>query len=120
MAEREIVKTLELKAGEHAVMELGDLQAGELIQGSLKDVMHDSFLYAIVDEKNYKRFMEGEEEAEEEEGDLMVIAEGDGKGHYQVEAEAVEAGKYFLIVESEAAALKRKLKVHLRISTPSA
>ena len=120
MAEREIRKTVELKAGEHGVIELGDMQAGELIQGSIKDAMHDSFLYTIVDEKNFKKFMEGEDEAAGDEEDLMVIAEGDGKGHYQVEAEVLVPGKYFLVVESEAAALKRKLKVHLMISKSSA
>jgi hypothetical protein len=118
MAEREIVKTVELKAGEHVVIELGEMQAGEQIQGSIKDAMHDNFLFTIVDEKNCKKFMETEDEAAEDEEDMMVIAEGDGKGHYQVDAEVVDPGKYFLLVESEAAALKRKIKVHLMISKP--
>lgn len=120
MAEREIKKIVELKAGQHGVIELGDMQTGELIEGSIKDVMHDSFLFTIVDEKNYKKFMEGEAAAAEDDEDLMVIAEGDGKGHYQVEAEVAVPGNYFVIVESEAAALRRKIKVHLRISRPSA
>jgi hypothetical protein len=117
MAVRELVRAVELKAGEHSVVELGELPAGAQIMGSLKDSMHDDFLYTILDEKNYKKFMETEDEADADSEDLMVIAEGDGKGHYQVDAEVVEPGKYFLVVESEAAALKRKIKVNLRISS---
>jgi len=116
MAERRMTRSVELKAGEHAIVELGELEAGAQILGSIKDVRHDNFLYTILDEKNYKKFMETEDEAETDEEDLMVIAEGDGKGHYQVDTEVVEAAKYFLIIESEAAALKRKIKIDLRIS----
>jgi hypothetical protein len=116
MAERELTRSVELKAGEHAVIELGELGAGAQILGSIKDARHDNFLYAILDEKNFKKFMETEDEAASDEEDLMVIAEGDGKGHYQVDTETIEPGKYFLVIESEAAALKRKIKVSLRIS----
>lgn len=116
MAEREMTRSVELKAGEHAVIELGELEAGAQIQGSVKDAKHDIFLYTILDEKNYRKFMETENESDSDEEDLMVIAEGDGRGHYQIDAEAVVPGKYYLIVESEAAALKRKIKVHLKIS----
>ena len=116
MAERELTRSVELKAGEHAVVELGELEAGAQILGSIKDARHDMFLYTIVDEKNLKKFMATEEEAEADDEDIMVIAEGDGKGHYQVDTEVAEPGKHFLIIESEAAALKRKIKVSLRIS----
>lgn len=116
MAEREMTRSIELKAGEHAIIELGELPAGAQIIGSIKDAKHDNFLYTILDEKNYKKFMETEDEAEADEEGLMVIAEGDGKGHYQVDTETVEPGKYFLVIESEAAALKRKIKINLRIS----
>ena len=116
MGERMLNRAVELKAGEHAVVELGELAAGARIMGSLKDTRHDRFLYVIVDEANHRRFMLNEAEAEEEEDDLMVIAEGDGHGHYQVDAETVAAGKHYLIIESEAAALERKIKVNLRIS----
>lgn len=115
MAERELIRSVELKAGEHAVVELGELLAGTQILGSIKDALHDNFLYTILDEKNHKRFMENEDEADADAEDLLVIAEGDGKGHYQVDAEVVEPGRYFLVIESQAAALKRKIKVHLRI-----
>jgi len=116
MAERELTRSIELKAGEHAIIELGELEAGAQIIGSIKDAKHDNFLYTILDEKNYRKFMETEDEAEADEEDLMVIAEGDGKGHYQVDTEVVEPGKFFLVIESEAAALKRKVKINLRIS----
>jgi len=115
MAERRIVKSAELKAGEHTLIELGELLAGTQIKGSLKDVMHDKFLYTIVDEKNYRRFMETEEEVDEDDEELLVIAEGDGLGHYHVDTEVAEPGKYYLILESEAAALKRKIKIDLVI-----
>jgi len=115
MAERMLTRSVELKAGEHAVVELGELSAGARITGSLKDARHDKFLYVIVDEDNHRRFMLSDSEADEEEGELMVLAEGDGRGHYQVDAEAIAAGKHYLIIESEAAALKRKIKVNLRI-----
>jgi hypothetical protein len=116
MAERDLVRVVELKAGEHAVVELGELQAGEQLQGSIKDVMHDDFLFTIVDEKNLKKFMETEGEADLDDEDLKVLEEGDGKGHYQIDAEIEVPGKYYLVIESEAAALMRKIKVHLRIS----
>lgn len=116
MSERELTRSVELKAGEHAVIELGELESGAQILGSIKDARHDDFLYTILDEKNYKKFMETEDEADADDEDLMVIAEGDGKGHYQVDAEVVERGRHYLVIESEAAALKRKIKVNLRIS----
>lgn len=116
MADRRVSRTVELKPGEHGVVELGELQAGELIMGSVKEVNHDDFLFVIVDEANYRRFMEGEKEAEEEEADLQALAEGDGKGHYRIEVEIEAAGRYFLIVESEAAAMGRTVKVELQVS----
>ena len=119
MADRRVSKTVELKAGDHDVVELGELQAGELVKGFVKDANHDKFLFVIVDEANHKRFMESEEEAEEDEEELKAIAEGDDRGHYKVEAEIAATGKYFLIVESEAAALKRTVKVELQISKPA-
>ena len=118
MADIRISRTVELKAGGHGVIELGELQAGDLIKGFVKDVNHDTFLFIIVDEDNRRRFMEGEEEAEEDEEDFHVIDEGDGKGHYNVDAEIETPGKYFLIVESEAAAMRRTVKVELEISKP--
>ena len=119
MADRRVSKTVELKAGAHDIVELGELQAGELVKGFVKDVNHDKFLFVIVDEANHKRFMEGEEEAEEDEEELKVLAEGDDRGHYKIDAEIETAGKYFLILESEAAALKRTVKVELLISKPA-
>jgi hypothetical protein len=116
MSERRIGKTFELKAGDHEVLELGEMQPGERMRGYVKDVNHDKFLFVILDEPNYRRFMEGEDEAEEDEQDLKVLEEGDGKGHYDVDAEIEEPGKYYLVLESEAAALKRKIKVDLTIS----
>ena len=116
MAERELTRSVELKAGEHAIVELGELLAGEQLLGSVKDAKHDMFLFTIVDEKNMKKFMENEEEADLDDEEMVVLAEGDGKGHYQIDAEVMMPGKYFLVVESEAATLKRKIKVHLKIS----
>ena len=116
MAERELTRSVELKAGEHAIVELGELLAGEQLLGSVKDAKHDTFLFTIVDEKNIKKFMENEEEANLDDEEMVVLAEGDGKGHYQIDAEVMVPGKYFLVVESEALTLKRKIKVHLKIS----
>jgi hypothetical protein len=116
MAERLVSRTVELKAGEHEEIELGEMETGELLKGFVKDVNHDKFLFVIVDEANYRRFMEGEEEAEEDEEDLKVLEEGDGRGHYKIDAEIEAPGKYYLIVESEAAAMKRTIKLELRIS----
>jgi len=111
-----MTRSVELKAGEHAVIELGELESGTQILGSIKDVRHDSFLFTVVDEKNLKKFMETDDEADLDDEDLVVIAEGDGKGHYQIDTEIVLPGKYFLIIESEAAALKRKIKLELVFS----
>jgi hypothetical protein len=118
MADRRVSRTVELKAGEHDVIELGDLREGELVKGFVKDVNHDKFLFVIVDEANHKRFMEGEDEAEEDESELQALAEGDDKGHYKIEIEVEASGKHYLIVESEAAAMKRTIKVELTIITP--
>ncbi len=117
MAERELTRSVDLKPGEHAVVELGELPAGTQILGSIKDARHDSFLFTIVDGKNLKKFMESDDEADLDDEDFVVIAEGDGKGHYQVDTEVVDPGKYYLVIESEAAALKRKIKVNLKISS---
>jgi hypothetical protein len=119
MAERRVSRTVELKSGEHQAIELGDMEAGEVVSGFVKDVNHDKFLFVMVDEANYKRFMEGEEEAEEDSEDLKVLEEGDGKGHYRIDAEIETPGKYFIVVESEAAAMKRTVKVELLISKPA-
>ena len=119
MSDNRITRTVELKSGGHEVIELGQLQAGHQITGFVQDVNHDKFLFVIVDEDNRRRFMEGEEEAEEDEEDLKVIDEGDGKGHYKIAAEIEAPGKYFLIVESEAAAMKRTVKVGLEITKPA-
>jgi len=116
MAERAISKAVELGAGEHAVVELGELQSGERLLGSIKDLHHDKFMFVILDEGNYKRFMETEDEAEDEEAELQVLEEGDGKGHYRLDADIEVAGKYYLIIESTAAAMKRKISVELRIT----
>jgi hypothetical protein len=119
MAERQMSRTVELKAGDHEVIELGEMVAGETVKGFVKDVNHDKFLFVMVDEANYRRFMEGEEEAEEDAEDLKVLEEGDGKGHYKIDAIIETPGKYFIIVESEAAAMKRTIKVELQISRPA-
>ena len=119
MADRSVSRTVELKAGDHEVIELGQMEAGETIKGFVKDVNHDKFLFVMVDEPNYHRFMEGEKEAEEDSEELKVLEEGDAKGHYKIDAEIETPGKYFLIVESEAAAMKRTIKVELQISKPA-
>ena len=116
MAERRVSQTVEMKAGEHEVIELGGLEAGDIVKGFVKEADHDNFLFVIVDEANSRRFMESEEEAKEEEEELRAVAEGDGKGHYRIEVEIEAPGKYFLIVESEAAATKRTVRAELQIS----
>ena len=119
MADRRVSQTVELKAGEHGAIELGEMEAPETVKGFVKDVNHDKFLFVIVDEANFRRFMEGEEEAEEDAEDLKVLEEGDGLGHYKIDVEIETKGKYFLVVESEAAAMKRTIKVELLISKPA-
>ena len=115
MAQKHIKKTVELKAGATEVVELGELMPDEQIQGHVKEENHDKFLFSILDEKNYKKFMEDEDAYIEDDEDMRVIAEGDGKGHYKIDVLVEAPGNHYLVLESTEVALGIKVNVDLMI-----
>jgi len=106
----EIKKEVGVHPGEYEAIELGLLLENDFICGTIDEFDGQPFEYAMMDEKNFKKYEDG--------GQAKEITESTKqKGEFENEVTIDNDARYFLVLISKAREYTRELTIELAIET---
>ena len=103
--------TIELKAGEYESIPLGQLSQHDSIKGTLMEDADEIFDYVILDEKNHTDYINGVAEDY-----IKPLAKGEVTSRYRIDTSIELTDHYFLVIESDAMAFPRIVRIDLTIT----
>ena len=102
---------IELQAGEYEVIPLGQLSQHDSIKGLLVEEDDEMFDYLILDEKNHSDYIKGVEADY-----IKSLDKGSIESRYKIDKSVYLTDNYFLVIESNAMAFSRTVRIDLAIT----